>query len=94
MELRLPAPCLVVLIGASSSGKSSWAATTFRETEIVSSDRLRGMVGAGEDDQQAGTAAFSILEQIVTERMRRRLTTVVDTLGFDRNNRRRWAAQA
>ncbi|MET0695784.1 MAG: TIGR03560 family F420-dependent LLM class oxidoreductase [Acidimicrobiia bacterium] len=94
MELRLPAPCLVVLVGASSSGKSSWAATTFREIEIVSSDRLRGMVGAGEDDQQAGTAAFSILEQIVAERMRRRLTTVVDTLGFDRDNRRRWAVLA
>ena len=94
MELRLPAPCLVVLIGASSSGKSTWAAGTFRATEIVSSDRLRGMVGAGEDDQQAGTAAFSILEQIVAERMRRRLTTVVDTLGFDRDNRRRWAGLA
>ena len=94
MELRLPAPCLVVLIGASSSGKSTWAAGTFHATEIVSSDRLRGMVGAGEDDQQAGTAAFSILEQIVAERMRRRLTTVVDTLGFDRDNRRRWAGLA
>ena len=94
MELRLPAPCLVVLVGASSSGKSTWAAGTFRETEIVSSDRLRGVVGAGEDDQQAGTAAFSILEQIVVERMRRRLTTVVDTLGFDRDNRRRWAGLA
>jgi F420-dependent oxidoreductase-like protein len=94
MELRLPAPCLVVLIGASSSGKSTWAAATFRATEIVSSDRLRGMVGAGEDDQQAGTAAFSILEQIVAERMRRRLTTVIDTIGFDRDNRRRWAGLA
>jgi F420-dependent oxidoreductase-like protein len=94
MELRLPAPCLVVLVGASSSGKSTWAAGTFRETEIVSSDRLRGMVGAGEDDQQAGTAAFSILEQIVEERMRRRLTTVIDSLGFDRDNRRRWVGLA
>jgi len=94
MELRLPAPCLVVLVGASSSGKSSWAAGTFRDTEIVSSDRLRGMVGAGEDDQQAGTAAFSILEQIVEERMRRRLTTVIDSLGFDRDNRRRWVGLA
>jgi F420-dependent oxidoreductase-like protein len=94
MELRLPAPCLVVLVGASSSGKSSWAAGTFRDTEIVSSDRLRGIVGAGEDDQQAGTAAFSILEQIVEERMRRRLTTVIDSLGFDGDNRRRWVGLA
>jgi len=94
MELRLPSPCLVVLIGSSGSGKSTWAAGTFRAREIVSSDRLRGMVGAGEDDRQAGTVAFSILEQIVAERMRRRLTTVVDTLGFDRDNRRRWVGLA
>jgi predicted kinase len=58
MELRLPVPCLVVLVGASGSGKSTWAATMFHDSEIVSSDRLRGMVGAGEDDQQAGTAAL------------------------------------
>ena len=94
MELRLPAPCLVVLVGASGSGKSTWAAGTFRDAEIVSSDRLRGMVGAGEDDQQASTAAFSILEHIVEERMRRRLTTVIDSLGFDRDNRRRWVGLA
>jgi F420-dependent oxidoreductase-like protein len=94
MELRLPAPCLVVLVGASSSGKSTWAAKTFQGAEIVSSDRLRGMVGAGEDDQQASTAAFSILEAIVEERMRRRLTTVIDTLGFDGESRRRWVGLA
>jgi F420-dependent oxidoreductase-like protein len=94
MEMRLPAPCLVVLVGTSSSGKSTWAARAFRDSEIASSDRLRGMVGSGEDDQQAGTVAFSILEQIVEERMRRRLTTVIDTLGFDRDKRRRWAGLA
>jgi F420-dependent oxidoreductase-like protein len=94
MELRLPAPCLVVLVGPSASGKSTWAAGTFHETEIVSSDRLRGMVGAGEDDQRASKAAFSILEQIVEERMARNLTTVIDTLGFDRESRRRWVGLA
>ena len=94
MELRLPAPCLVVLIGPSSSGKSTWAAETFHPTEIVSSDRLRAMVGAGEDDQQAGTAAFAVLEQIVVERLGRKLTTVIDTLGFDVDNRRRWVGLA
>jgi len=94
MELRLPAPCLVVLIGPSSSGKSTWAAETFHPTEIVSSDRLRATVGAGEDDQQAGTAAFAVLEQIVVERLRRKLTTVIDTLGLDEDNRRRWVGLA
>ncbi len=52
------------------------------------------MVGSGEDDQQASTAAFSILEQIVVERVRRKLTTVIDTLGFDAESRRRWVGLA
>jgi F420-dependent oxidoreductase-like protein len=94
MELRLPAPCLVVLVGASSAGKTTWASEHFAGTEVVSSDALRAMVGAGPDDQAAGTAAFAILEQIVAERMRRGLTTVIDTLGFDEASRRRWIGMA
>ena len=94
MELRLPAPCLIVLVGPAGSGKTTWSGKTFHDTEIVSSDRLRAMVGAGEEDQSAGTVAFTLLEQIVAERLRRRLTTVIDTLGFDRESRRRWLALA
>jgi len=94
MDLRLPAPSLVVLVGPSGSGKSTWAAGHFAAAEIVSSDALRGVVGAGEDDQTAGAAAFDLLERIVTERMRRGLTTVIDTLGLDSESRRRWVALA
>jgi F420-dependent oxidoreductase-like protein len=94
MELRLPVPCLVVLVGASGSGKSTWAADMFHGSEVVSSDRLRGLVGAGEDDQQAGTAAFAILDQVIAERMRRGLTTVIDTLGMEREIRRGWVSMA
>ena len=90
----MPTPCLLVLVGPSGSGKSTWAAQVFHETEVVSSDRLRGMVGAGEDDQGAGTAAFSILDLIVAERMRRGLATIVDSLGFDAERRRRWVEWA
>jgi len=94
MELRLPAPCLIVLVGPSGAGKSTWAMGSFRETEIVSSDRLRGMVGVGEDDQQASKPAFSLLEQIVEERVGRKLTTVIDTLGYHQESRQRWVGLA
>jgi len=94
MELRLPAPCLIVLVGPSGSGKSTWATGTFHNTEIVSSDFLRGMVGTGEDDQQASKTAFSILDQIVAERLGRKLTTVIDTLGYNQDSRQRWVAMA
>ena len=40
--MRLPDPALVVLVGASGSGKSTWATGRYRTQEIVSSDALRG----------------------------------------------------
>lgn len=94
MELRLSAPSLVVLVGPSGSGKTTWAQAHFRAEEIVSSDRLRALVGTGEDDQRASPAAFEILERIVAERLERGLTTVVDTLGYDVKRRARWIDEA
>ena len=82
-EVVLPSPCLVVLVGMSGSGKSTWAAAHFAPEQIVSSDMLRAAVGAGEDDMTASDDAFALLEQIVERRTQRRLTTVVDTLGLD-----------
>lgn len=86
--VRLPTPCLVVLVGPSSSGKSTWAAQHFAADEIVSSDRLRAVVGHGEDDLGATDDAFALLDTIVDARLRRGLTTVVDTLALDPERRR------
>jgi F420-dependent oxidoreductase-like protein len=85
---------LVILIGPSASGKSTWAEENFGQTEIVSSDELRSRVGIDESDQKAGTAAFDLLERIVEERLRRQLTTVVDTTGMDRERRLSWIDSA
>ena len=85
---RLPAPAVVVLAGAAGSGKSAWADARFRATEIVSSDALRAVVGSGPADLDATTEAFDLLDQIVTARTRRGLTTVIDTLGLDPERRR------
>ncbi len=92
--MSLPDPALVVLVGASGSGKSTWAAQRYRAEEVVSSDALRGVVGSGPHDLDASTDAFALLESIVTARLGRRLTTVVDTLGFDVGRRRGWLSQA
>jgi F420-dependent oxidoreductase-like protein len=90
--LRLPDPCLVVLIGASAAGKSSWADAWFASDQVVSSDRLRGVVGTGERDQRASRDAFEVLELIVAKRLARRLTTVIDSTGLDAERRARWRA--
>jgi F420-dependent oxidoreductase-like protein len=93
-DVVLPSPCLVVLVGPSGTGKSTWAAAHFAPQQVVSSDQLRGIVGESEDDVAASDDAFQLLEAIVEQRVRRRLTTVVDTLGLDPDRRANWLALA
>ena len=78
----------MVLIGVAGSGKSYWAAGRFRSSAVVSSDALREIVGSGPADLDASTDAFTILDAVVGARARRRLTTVIDTLGLDPGRRR------
>ena len=84
----VPDPALVVLVGPAGSGKSAWAAARYRPQEVVSSDQLRAVVGSGEHDLEASADAFTLLDQIVAARVRRGLTTVIDTLGLDPARRR------
>jgi F420-dependent oxidoreductase-like protein len=92
--VRLPDPCLLILVGATAAGKSHWAAQWFEPDQIVSSDRLRAAVGTGERDQRASKDAFEVLDLIVAKRMRRRLTTVIDSTGLDARRRAAWRAAA
>ena len=92
--MRLPDPALVVLVGASGSGKSTWAAGRYRAQEVVSSDALRGVAGSGPHDLDASADAFALLETIVSARLGRGLTTVVDTLGLDAVRRSDWLTRA
>jgi F420-dependent oxidoreductase-like protein len=92
--LRLSDPCLVVLVGATAAGKTHWASQWFEPDQIVSSDRLRAMVGLGERDQRASRDAFELLDLIVEKRLRRRLTTVIDTTGLEGKRRDAWRTLA
>ena len=60
----------------------------------MSSDRLRAVVGRGERDQRASRDAFELLDLIVTKRLARGLTTVVDTTGLEPKRRAAWRALA
>ena len=92
--VRLPDPCVLVLVGPAGCGKSTWAAEHVHPDAVVSADRLRAMVGTGERDQRAGTAAFEVLDLIVEHRLKRRLTTVIDTTGLDPARRRSYVERA
>ncbi len=85
---------MIVLAGPSGAGKTTWAHEHFAANEVVSSDALRAVAGTGPEDQQASAAAFDLLERIVDERLRRGLTTVIDTLGFDEGRRLSWIERA
>ena len=49
--MNIPELSLVVLVGVSGSGKSTFAARHFRPTEVISSDFCRGLVADDENDQ-------------------------------------------
>ena len=85
--ISLPELALVVLIGASGSGKSSFARKHFKVTEIVSSDACRGMVSDDENDQSATKPAFALLHTIVEKRLQRGRLTVVDATSVRREDR-------
>jgi protein phosphatase len=78
MRIDLPDPSLVVLVGASGSGKSSFAARHFAPTEVISSDFCRGLVADDENDQAATADAFAVLNFIAGRRLAQPRLTVVD----------------
>ncbi len=78
MELRIPDFALVVLVGASGSGKSTFAARQFLSTEVLSSDRCRGWVSDDETNQNATKDAFEVLHFLAGKRLAGRKLTVVD----------------
>lgn len=91
---EFPRPSLVVLVGASSAGKSTWAAARFRPNEIVSLSRLTAALGEHERDLRANLVAYELLERIVDVRLGRGLTVVIDTPGLDDDRRLRWQRAA
>src|SRR5262245_30779038 len=88
MKIQVPEPSLVVLVGASGSGKSSFARKHFKGTEIVSSDFCRGLVSDAENDQTATDAAFEVLHLIAKKRLEARRLTVVDATNVQAEARR------
>jgi protein phosphatase len=77
-ELTVPQLCLVVLIGVSGSGKSTFARAQFKSTEVLSSDFCRGLVSDDENDQAASADAFDVLHYIAGKRLAAGRLTVID----------------
>ena len=90
MRITLPEYCLVVLIGASSAGKSTFAAKHFAATEVLGSDVCRAWVSDDANDQAATADAFDVLHYIAGKRLAARRLTVVDATNVNPEDRRRF----
>lgn len=88
--LAIPDFALVVLIGSTGSGKSTFAAKHFLPTEVISSDRCRGMVSDDETDQSVSADAFELVRQIAEKRLKHRRLTVIDATNVRAADRKAW----
>ncbi|TWT58332.1 Bis(5'-nucleosyl)-tetraphosphatase PrpE [asymmetrical] [Thalassoglobus neptunius] len=94
MNIKIPNLSLVVLIGASGSGKSTFARKHFLSTEVISSDYCRGLVSNDENDQSATRDAFDLLHYIVEKRLARGHLTVIDATNVQKESRQPLVALA
>ena len=92
--LSVPELSLVVLVGVSGSGKSTFARERFGPFEAVSSDFCRGLVSGNVNDQSATAAAFEVLETIVSKRLEAGHLTVVDATNVQSAARKNLVALA
>ncbi len=93
-ELAIPELSLVVLVGVTGSGKSTFARARFKPTEVISSDFCRGLVADDENDQSATPAAFELLHHIAGMRLAAGRLTVIDATNVQPEARRELIALA
>ncbi|MGW5694145.1 polynucleotide kinase-phosphatase [Streptomyces asiaticus] len=92
--IGVPDLSLVVLVGTTGSGKSTFAGRHFLPTQIVSSDVCRGLVADDENDQSATPDAFDLLHYIVGKRLAAGRLTVIDATNVRSESRRSLIALA
>ncbi|MEA2677354.1 MAG: hypothetical protein QOJ81_1495 [Chloroflexota bacterium] len=86
----VPELSLVLLVGITGSGKSSFARKHFRVTEVLSSDFYRGVVADDETDQAATRDAFEVLQYVAEKRLAAARLTVIDATNVQPESRRRF----
>jgi protein phosphatase len=88
INIEFPEKGLVLLVGASSAGKSTFAKNHFSPAAILSSDQCRTMVANHEDVLDANEATFAVLYLIVRKRLERGLFTIIDATNLDPESRK------
>jgi protein phosphatase len=88
MRIEIPELCVVALVGVSSSGKSTFAKTHFKPTEVLSSDYFRALVSDDENNQAVTPHAFDALYYVANKRLELGLLTVIDATNVQEHARK------
>ncbi|AFY99388.1 polynucleotide kinase-phosphatase [Calothrix sp. PCC 6303] len=90
MKITIPELSLVILIGASGSGKSTFARNYFQQFEVISSDFCRGLVSDDENNQASSKDAFELLHYITAKRLATGKLTVIDATNVQPEDRKEY----
>ena len=89
MRIEIPEFSLVAMIGATSSGKTTFANNKFKPTEVLSSDFFRAMVCDDENNQNVSGEAFDLLFYAVKKRLDLMKLTVIDATNVQQSSRKK-----
>jgi len=88
MQITIPDLSLVLLVGASGCGKSTFARRHFQPTEVLSSDFFRALICDDASSQAVNGDAFEVLHLMTAKRLYWRRFTVVDATNIKSEARR------
>ncbi|MBN1900404.1 AAA family ATPase [Candidatus Sumerlaeota bacterium] len=86
--ITLPGSSLVLLVGVSGSGKTTFARCHFLSSQILSSDRFRAMISDDENCMEVSRDAFEILYMVTRKRLSGKKLTVIDATNIQDYGRR------
>ena len=85
--VKIPDNALVLIIGPSSSGKTTFVSAWFPQHVIIHSDEFRRRTCNDVNDMSATEDAFDVMSLLAEKRMSRGLLTVIDALNITKKFR-------